>query len=291
MTTPLISVLVANRNHEDYLGECLGSIFTQSVKELEVVLYDDASSDGSMAITEEFRRREPQRFKLLRGYQQQGPANARNQAARAARGYYLTTLDADDFFVDKDKLKREMELLDGLSANGIQAAAFSDVLETNDDRNLRKWSDSLEVHQGWIQTRLITRDGFIPRDFLFPRAAFFACGGYDSRLKTHEDWELKIRLAAILPFYYTGAPGVVYRRLESGLSRSCHHQRMCNLWRVYRRHRGRVHPKQRREANRVFRERMGTLESGHSGTALIRRWTCGLLGAMFREILCGREEC
>ncbi|MDY0296431.1 MAG: glycosyltransferase [Acidobacteriota bacterium] len=277
---PMISVLVANRNHAEYIGECLRSILDQSIENLEAVVYDDASTDGSAALVEDIRRSEPQRVRLLTGKRRRGPGYARNQAARAARGQFLTTLDADDYFVGKDKLKREMELLDGIAATeGIQAAVFSDVLETSPDGNERRWSDFLTVHEGWIQTRLITRDGFIPRDFLFPRTAFFACGGYDSRLKTHEDWDLKIRLAAILPFYFTGVPGVVYRRLDNGLSRTCRHRRICNLWRVYGRHRHCLEPGRRSSADREFAKKISGLEAPDPGLpALLRRWVCGRLG-------------
>jgi len=289
MCTPQLSVLVANHNHAAVLGECLNSILGQSFRNLEAVVYDDASSDDSAAVVEAYRRKDPRRVRLLPGKKRKGPAYARNQAALAARGRYLTTLDADDIFADYGKLERELSLVARvLEEQGIDAAAFSDVVEESPGGETRLWGDYMKVNEGWIRDHLLARSGFIPRDFVFSRRAFADSGGYDPRLSTHEDWDLKIRLAGVIPFYYTGAPGTVYRRGPAGLSQTGHRRRMRNLWRVYRRHRIHLDSESRRAADQAFRIFMLGREKGSNPLeAAMRRLLCGRID---RFLAPGRQE-
>ena len=283
-TIPLLSVIVANHNHGESLGECLESILSQTMKDLEVLVFDDGSSDGSVALVREWQRREPERIRLICGGRRRGPGYARHRAICHSRGRYLTTLDADDIYHDPDKLIREMRLIEKVfNEKGIEAVAFSDVIEEQENGNIRKWSQMLPIRQGWIMESILTREGFIPHNYVIPRIAYHRVGGYDPRLRTHEDWDLKIRLAGILPFYYTGAPGIVYRRHESGLSRTRHHLRMCNLWRVFRRNQHRLPPERRKTARRTFSLLMKNRENGGVNTLV----ACGLSGKVMRGVQVG----
>lgn len=89
-----ISVVVPVYNVEAYLRECLESVAGQSFQDLEVVMVDDGSSDGSVAICEEFAARD-ERFRLVR-QPNGGLGNARNNGTRAATGEFLHFLDSDD---------------------------------------------------------------------------------------------------------------------------------------------------------------------------------------------------
>ncbi|MEW9546842.1 glycosyltransferase family 2 protein [Nonomuraea sp. NPDC050783] len=91
---PLLSVIVPFHNVEPYLTECLRSLAAQTLDDLEVVLVDDGSADGSRRIAEDFAAADP-RFVLI-GQRNQGPGPARNAGIRRARGTYLAFADADD---------------------------------------------------------------------------------------------------------------------------------------------------------------------------------------------------
>ena len=89
-----VSVVVPVYNVEAYLRECLESVAAQSFKDLEVVMVDDGSTDGSAAICEELAARD-ERFRLVR-QPNGGLGNARNTGADAATGEFLNFLDSDD---------------------------------------------------------------------------------------------------------------------------------------------------------------------------------------------------
>ena len=91
---PRISVVVPIYNVEEFLGPCLKSVAGQSVDDLEVVMVDDGSTDGSSAIAEDYARRD-RRFRLI-AQANGGLSRARNTGADYARGEYLAFLDSDD---------------------------------------------------------------------------------------------------------------------------------------------------------------------------------------------------
>ena len=97
------SVIVPVYNTEAYIGKCLESIIQQTQKELEIVVVDDGSTDGSMQIVERYH----QLFDNVRIIKQKnlGQGAARNVGVKAATGHYIYFLDSDDF-IEPDTLER-----------------------------------------------------------------------------------------------------------------------------------------------------------------------------------------
>jgi CDP-glycerol glycerophosphotransferase len=91
---PRVSVVVPIYNVEAYLRECLDSLAAQAVRDLEVVMVDDGSTDGSAAIAAGHAERDP-RLRLVR-QANQGLGHARNTGVQAATGEFLAFLDSDD---------------------------------------------------------------------------------------------------------------------------------------------------------------------------------------------------
>ncbi len=91
---PRISVVVPIYNVEEFLDECLRSVAAQTVDDLEVVMVDDGSTDGSVDIAREHMARDG-RFKLV-SQENGGLSAARNTGMASAAGEYLAFLDSDD---------------------------------------------------------------------------------------------------------------------------------------------------------------------------------------------------
>lgn len=96
---PWLSVLVPVYNVQDYLGECIASLMPQleGVPGVQVLLLDDASSDGSAALAQQLQARWPGALQLLRHPHNQGLSAARNSLLAASSGAYIWFLDSDDF--------------------------------------------------------------------------------------------------------------------------------------------------------------------------------------------------
>jgi CDP-glycerol glycerophosphotransferase len=111
---PRISVVVPVYNVERYLAECLRSLRAQTVRDFEVVMVDDGSTDGSAAIAEDFAERDP-RFRLVT-QENHGLGYARNTGVAHAGGELLAFADSDDV-VPSDAYERLARSLDATGSD------------------------------------------------------------------------------------------------------------------------------------------------------------------------------
>ena len=91
-----LSVIVPVYNAEKFLRPCLDSLLAQTVRDAEFILVNDGSKDGSAAILEEYRRRDPGRIRVLT-VENGGQGRARNLALDIAQGEFLGFADSDDW--------------------------------------------------------------------------------------------------------------------------------------------------------------------------------------------------
>ena len=92
---PLISVIVPVYNVENYLHKCVDSILKQTLSDIELILVDDGSPDGSGAICDEYAQKDS-RVKVIHK-PNGGVSSARNAGIEAARGEWLCFVDGDDY--------------------------------------------------------------------------------------------------------------------------------------------------------------------------------------------------
>jgi|SRR3989344_4312668 len=100
----LVSVIMAVYNAETYLLESVNSILEQSLKEFELIVINDVSTDKSLEIIKRLIRKD-NRIKLVNLKKRSGPAKARNAGIDLARGKYIAIMDADDI-----SMKRRLEI-------------------------------------------------------------------------------------------------------------------------------------------------------------------------------------
>lgn len=91
-----ISILVAVYNTEKYLRECLDSLINQTHQNLQIICIDDASTDGSLAILNDYAKRDD-RILILRNYVNSGQSKTRNHGLKYADGDLITMVDSDDY--------------------------------------------------------------------------------------------------------------------------------------------------------------------------------------------------
>jgi glycosyltransferase involved in cell wall biosynthesis len=94
-TTPTISVVMPVHNGERFLQEAIDSILGQTAVDLELIVVDDGSTDGTPAILAQAPIRDP-RVRVCRLDRNQGIAGALNEGCRLARGAFIARMDADD---------------------------------------------------------------------------------------------------------------------------------------------------------------------------------------------------
>lgn len=121
MTMPKVSVVVPVYNSSRHLKECLDSLATQTLADIEIICIDDGSTDVSWTILNEFRKIDG-RFCVLK-QENRGAAEARNRGLKIARGEYIIFLDSDDVF--------ESDMIDVMYKKSL--ASGSDITICNYD--------------------------------------------------------------------------------------------------------------------------------------------------------------
>ena len=94
-----ISVIVPVYNAEKYLSDCIDSILNQTLKEIELILINDGSTDNSLQICRE-KASKDSRVKII-NKKNEGQGYARNIGIDRAKGEFITFVDSDDY-IDKE---------------------------------------------------------------------------------------------------------------------------------------------------------------------------------------------
>ncbi len=98
-----VSVIVPIYNMEEYLEECLNSIISQSLLDIEILCLDDGSTDKSLKILQEYAKKDDRI--VVVSQENIGVGATRNRGISLARGEYVAFLDPDDWYPEKDVLK------------------------------------------------------------------------------------------------------------------------------------------------------------------------------------------
>jgi glycosyltransferase involved in cell wall biosynthesis len=103
-----VSIITPVYNGEKYLPVTIESVIGQSYTDWEMIIVDDGSRDGSLALAKSYAEKEP-RIRVI-SQENSGSAAARNNGIEKATGRYIALLDADDLW-EKDFLKEQLELM------------------------------------------------------------------------------------------------------------------------------------------------------------------------------------
>lgn len=107
---PKVSILVAIYNAEAFLHQCLDSLLAQTLRDIQILCIDDASTDTSLEIARQYAQRDP-RVEVIALKQNSGQAHARNQGLKQATGTYICMLDSDDW-MSPDALQLAVEKME-----------------------------------------------------------------------------------------------------------------------------------------------------------------------------------
>lgn len=108
---PLLTVAITNYNYGKYLGRCLSSVLGQTFRDFEIVVVDNASTDNSVALLEEYAARDS-RIRIITHAQNMGLNYSLRESCDLARGKYCVHLDPDDWILDPQAFERQLQILE-----------------------------------------------------------------------------------------------------------------------------------------------------------------------------------
>lgn len=224
-----ISVCISSCNQKDWLAEAIDSVLSQSRLPDEVIVVDDASTDGSCELIRDYAMRYPDLIRPVFLSENVGIARVRNTALEHVQGAYVSFLDGDDRFLP-DKLQAEQ---DAISRVGQVDFLYScHVFINADGEQTGVWSESSVLPDGEILASVYGRNfpcRSLFRNELVRTELLRRVGGYDVSLGLYEDFELRIRLAACGKAAFLPGLHSEYRQHAAGLSRQSARQHMAAL--------------------------------------------------------------
>jgi hypothetical protein len=200
---PDVSVVIPTHDRRQLLGQAVRSALGQTDVEVEVVVVDDGSADGSAAAVNALGDR---RIRLIRHERPHGVAMARNTGAEAASGAWVALLDDDDLWAP-DKLSRQLAAATAAGAGW----AYTGAVEVDGEGRLlggRPPPSPDELLAG------LRRRNPMPAgssNVLVRAELLTASGGFDPGLRHLADWDLWLRLASLGRPACVPAPLVAYR--------------------------------------------------------------------------------
>ncbi|MBR1884084.1 MAG: glycosyltransferase family 2 protein [Clostridia bacterium] len=131
----LISVIIPCYNVKDYVRKAVDSVLNQSYKNLEIIIVDDSSTDGTYEILKEYEEENKGKITLIRNEENSGSAAySRNVALKVANGEYIGFIDPDDY-VDEDYF---LNLYNALKEND-SLISCTDIVLVDEKGRSNKW--------------------------------------------------------------------------------------------------------------------------------------------------------
>ncbi|WP_218354453.1 glycosyltransferase [Alteromonas lipotrueiana] len=176
---PLVTVIIPCYNAEKTISTALKSLLNQSYQKLEILVADDASTDTSREVVQQFSERD-RRIRLLSMPENSGAYAARNAALRVSKGSLITTHDADDWS-HPDKIRLQVAVL---IWNPKAAASVSHWVRTTPDLSFQRW----RMEEGWVYRNVSS--------LMFKRKVFRKLGFWD-RVSVNADTEYYHRIRKV----------------------------------------------------------------------------------------------
>lgn len=139
----LISIIIPVYNVEQYLKECLESILQQTYKNLEIIIINDGSTDGSKAIVTPYLK--DKRIKYIE-QTNKGLSGARNKGLKNSTGKYVLFVDSDDY-IEKNMIKEIIFLMETCNVDLVRFNADSFVEEVNENLNENNYNFSHRLEE------------------------------------------------------------------------------------------------------------------------------------------------
>lgn len=212
---PLVSICIPSYNTKEFIVEAIESALHQTEDDVEVIIYDDCSTDGTVQLIEEKYSKTPN-VKLIKGSVNKNVTHARNELIKAARGEFIGFLDSDDV-LEPTCIQECLIKFRGKPAIGLVCTGYSKIDENGNS-----------LGNGWIPSNF-TREGMCFGN-IFTHFRMFRIRDWnrsprwtEEDLKSifyGEDWDLCLKLAEVCEFSRVEKPLYKYRVRNSSITRT-----------------------------------------------------------------------
>jgi glycosyltransferase involved in cell wall biosynthesis len=181
MSEPLISFVVPTKNRVEWLPECLSGLLTQSVNDVELVVVNDGSDDGTKELLDDFYAKDP-RVKVIHNESSIGGGLSRNRGNEVATAPIIAVCDDDDFYT-QDRAEKTLEFFKKFPEGVMMNAPYVQVGYCNE--MIQRFDGAAFDESGF-------KSNGAPNFFCHPTAAYtkkdiLEIGGYKPENKQFTD--------------------------------------------------------------------------------------------------------
>ena len=207
-----VSIIVPVYNAQKYIKRCVESIISQKENDIEVILIDDGSSDNSLKILEELKKRD----KRINVYTQEnkGRGYTRNRGVLTAKGDYIMFVDADDW-IEENTISTMLEYVEKYGTNYVRCACMKEIFQTGRKINtdiiyeypefVEKEDYKEKIFNTFLDTYFLNSPCLfiVKREFLIRNDIFFDIGSfYAEDLVFNLKIFMKLDNAVFLPYTF-----------------------------------------------------------------------------------------
>jgi glycosyltransferase involved in cell wall biosynthesis len=218
---PLVSVICLCYNQAPFVEEALFSVINQTYQAIELIVVDDASSDNSVSVVQEFVQKH-HHIRLLINEHNIGNCRSFNKALAYAKGKYIIDLAADDVLLDT-RIEKQVNIFESLDAeygviftNAIYINAQSQVISYHYPVDKQQHASS-DVPSGNVYEQILRHYFICTPTMMMRKSLLDELGGYDENL-SYEDFDFWVRSARNYKYYYLDVASTLKRKVTGSLS-------------------------------------------------------------------------
>lgn len=201
-----VSIIMPTWNGAHRIGPSIDSVINQSHNEWELLVIDDGSTDDTEEVIKEYANGDT-RIIYLKNDENLGIQKSLNRGLREAKGEYIARIDDDDRWIDRDKLKQQIEFLD-LNKDYVLVGTGA-IVKNEKNTELFRYLNP-ENDQG-IRNKILLKNCFIHASTMFYKSKAVIFGGYSesSEVENLEDYDLWLKMGTVgkmhnLPIHAVG---------------------------------------------------------------------------------------
>jgi glycosyltransferase involved in cell wall biosynthesis len=206
---PRVSLLLSMYNREAFVAQAIKSVLAQTFRDFELLVWEDASTDRTLAVAREAARDDP-RVQIIAG-EHAGVVGALNQLASRAQGEYIGWLDSDDALAPL-ALAETIQVLDSSPDVGMVYTNYITMDEAGKQGGLGK-----RCQIPYSKDRLLI--DFMTFHFrLLRKSLWDKLGGFDPLAETAEDYDLCLRISEVTEIRHVPKALYIYRVHTNSIS-------------------------------------------------------------------------
>ena len=218
----IVDVVMVVYNQEEYISKAIESVLMQESEfGYKLIISDDCSTDQTFSICTEYHYKYPNIITLINNHNNLGLAANYYKAFKITSSKYIAFLEGDDYWVDKFKLQKEIDILERNSEIGLVHTAFTVLYEDGTTRIVNKCKIKRKKLEGFLVKSLIKENTIAPLTVCFKRDLIINKIDFNLFVKNKYktiDYALWLEIAANSKIYYINEITSVYRKLNSSVS-------------------------------------------------------------------------